>query len=91
MEPWRPTPPEALEELIETIETWNLPKGTENSLKTKLKVAIHMLDMGKEDGAIRKLTAFINRVEMLREKTLTNEQADYLISEAQRIIDLIKE
>jgi len=48
-----------------------------------------MLDLGKEDGAIRKLTAFINRVEMLREKTLTNEQADYLISEAQRIIDLI--
>ena len=84
------TPLEALEELIETIETWNLPKGTENSLRAKLKVAIHMLDMEKEDGAIRKLTAFINRVEMLREKTLTNEQADELISEAQRIIDLIK-
>jgi hypothetical protein len=49
-----------------------------------------MLDMGKEGGAIRKLTAFINRAEMLREKTLTNEQADELVSEAQRIIDLIK-
>ena len=82
-------PVEATQELIETIETWNLPKGTENSLKAKLKVAIHMLDMGKEDGAIRKLTAFINRAEMLREKTLTNEQADELVSEAQRIIDLI--
>jgi len=65
-------PVEATQELIETIETWNLHKGTENSLKAKLKAAIHMLDMGKEDGAIRKLTAFINRVEMLREKTLTN-------------------
>jgi parallel beta-helix repeat protein len=92
MEPWSPipsSPVEATQELIETIETWNLHKGTENSLKAKLKVAIHMLDMGKEDGAIRKLTAFINRVEMLREKTLTNEQADYLIAEAQRIINLI--
>lgn len=84
-----PSPVENIRELIETIETWNLPKGTENSLKAKLKVAKHMLDMGKEDGAIRKLTAFINRVEMLREKTLIDEQADYLISEAQRIIDLI--
>jgi len=93
MEPWSPkpsSPVEATQELIETIETWKLTKGTENSLKTQLKAAIHMLDLGKEDGAIRKLTAFSNRVEMLREKTLTNEQADELVLEAQRIIDLIK-
>ncbi len=92
MEPWSPKPPspvEATQELIETIETWKLTKGTENSLKARLKVAIHMLDLGKEDGAIRKLTAFINRVEVLREKKLTNEQADYLATEAQRVIDLI--
>jgi len=93
MESWSPKPSgpvEATQELIETVETWKLPKGTENSLKAKFKVAIHMLDLGKEDGAIRKLTAFIGRVEMLREKTLTNEQTDELVSEAQRIIDLIK-
>jgi len=92
MEPWSPKPPSsagATQELIETIETWNLLKGTENSLKTKLKVAIHMLDMEKEDGATRKLTAFINRAGMLGERTLTNEQANELVSEAQRIIDLI--
>jgi len=93
MKPWglKPSNPvEATQELIETLETWKLTKGTENSLKAKLKVAIHMLDLGKEDGAIRKLTAFINTVEILREKTLANEQADELVSEAQRIIDLIK-
>jgi hypothetical protein len=83
------SPAHATQELIETLETLNLPKGTENSLKAKLKVAIHMLDMGKEEGAIHKLSVFINRVEMLRDKTLTNEQADYLIAEAQRIIHLI--
>ena len=77
-------------DLIETIESWTLHRGTEKSLIAKLKVAEHMLDMGREDGAIRKLTAFINRVENLRNKTLTNEQADYLRTEAQRIIDLIK-
>ena len=87
--PEPPSPVEATQELIETIEAWNLPRGTENSLKTKLKVAIHMLDIGKENGAIRELTAFIDRVEMLREKTLTNEQADYLIAEAQTIVNLI--
>ncbi len=93
MEPWSlepSSPVEATHELVEKIETWNLPKGTRKSLAAKLKVAIHMLDLGKEDGAIRKLTAFINRVEMLREKTLTNEQADELVLEAQRIIDLIE-
>ena len=92
VEPWslKPSNPvEAIQELIETVETWNLPKRTESSLKTKLKAAVHMLDMGKEDGAIRKLGAFTNRAEMLREKTLTNEQADELVSEAQRITDLI--
>lgn len=29
-----------IQELIETIETWNLPKGTENSLTSKLDKAI---------------------------------------------------
>jgi len=81
--------PPSIYELVETIESWHLHKGTEKSLIAKLKVAGHMLDMGKEDGAIRKLNAFIHRVQRLRGKTLTNEQADYLETEAQRIIDFI--
>jgi hypothetical protein len=39
--------------------------------------------------AEHKLMDFINRVEALRDKKLTTEQANQLISEAQRIIDLI--
>jgi hypothetical protein len=77
-------------ELIETIESWNLPKGTEKSLTAKMKAAIRIFEMGKEDGAIRKLAAFINRVEILRDKKLTNEQADYLTMEVQKFLDLIK-
>jgi len=77
------------QKLIETIETWNLPVGTENSLTSKLGEAIHLLDRGNENGAIHKLMDFINQVEALRDKQLRNEQADYLIAEAQRIIDLI--
>jgi len=56
-----------------------------------LRDATHLLDIGNENGAVHKLLDLISQVEALRGKKLTNEQADYLTSEAQRIIDLIKE
>jgi hypothetical protein len=83
--------PPSIHELIETIENWHLPRGTERSLTTKLKTAGLMLDMEKEDGAIRKLNTLINGVQMLEDKTLTEEQAIYLMVETQRIIDLIQD
>ncbi len=92
MEPWSPKPPspvEATQELIETIEGWTLSKGLDNCLTAKLDNIIHQLNKGNENVAINKLIGLINQVEALREKKLTNEQADYLITEAQRIIDLI--
>jgi len=91
MEAWTPNPAVAIPELIETITDWNLPKGTENSLTSKLEDSVHLLDIGSENGAIHKLMGFMNQAEALRGKKLTNEQADYLTSEAQRIIDLINE
>ena len=93
MEPWTPKPPtptEASEELIETIQTSNLTKGTESSLVSKLKAGIQLLELGNENGAIHKLMDFMDQVEAQRGKKLTDEQADYLMSEAQRIIDLIE-
>jgi parallel beta-helix repeat protein len=83
-------PEESIQRLMETIESWNLVKGTENSLTSKLEEAIHLSNIGNENGAIHKLTDFMNQVEALREKKLTIERADYLTAEAQRIIDLIK-
>jgi len=91
MKPWTPDPTEAIPELIETITNWNLPKGTENSLTSKLEDALHLLDIENEKGAIHKLMDFMSQVEALQGKKLTTLQADYLISEAQRIIELIKE
>jgi parallel beta-helix repeat protein len=94
VEPWSPKPTdplEALEELIETLETEELPKGTENSLSAKLKGAIHLMSIGNENGAIHKLMDFISQVEAQRGKKLVDDQADYLISEAQRIIDRARE
>jgi len=85
------TPEYLAQKVIETIETWNLQKGTENSLSKKLEDILGLLEMGNENGAIHKLMDFINQVEALRGKKLNEEQADYLIEEAQRIIDFINE
>ncbi|UCH02500.1 MAG: PKD domain-containing protein, partial [Candidatus Bathyarchaeota archaeon] len=86
------TPEERTQRLIETIESWKLPKGTKNSLTSKLKEAIHLLNIGKEKGAIMKLTDFISQVEsLLNSNRLTLEQANYLITEAEGIINNIQE
>jgi len=89
MEPW--SPPTMIETLVRTISFWNLNKGTGNSLTSKLKGGLHLLEMGNEDGAIHKLMIFINKVEALKGKKLVNDKADQLIAEAKRIIVLIQE
>ena len=84
------SPIEGIQELIETIKSWNLPKGTEESLTSKLEEAILLINKGNENGAIHKLMDLVDQVEALRDnKKLTNEQANYLTAEAQRIIGLI--
>jgi len=89
------TPPqnpiEATQLLTEEIESWDLPEGTENTLTSKLNDVIHLVDKGNDNGAIHKLMDFINQVEALRGKKLTDDQADQVVEEAQRIIDLINE
>lgn len=85
-----PSPVENIQELIETIDAWSLHRGVKNSLISKLGGAIHLLDMENENGAVHKLMIFQKKVEALRGKKLADEQADYLITEAQRIIDLIE-
>jgi hypothetical protein len=87
------SPQEAIETLIADVEDMNLQQGIDNSLDAKLTSALDALDALNADqrnDAINKLNAFINEVEAQREKKLTNEQADYLAAEAQRIIDLIQ-
>ena len=85
---------EALEGLIEAVDSWNLQGGIEKSLISKLQAAQRSLDKENYKASMRQLTAFINHVRGLKGKKLTNEQANYAatrISEAQRIIDLIRE
>jgi len=77
--------------LTKTVEGWSLPEGTENSLTSKLEAAYHLLNLDNRYAALQHLTAFVKKVEALREKKLTNEQTDHLTARAQRIIKLIKE
>lgn len=83
------SPEGAIQSLITTIESWNLPQGAENSLILKLEAANDLLNKDKVNGAIHKLLDFINYVEALRERKLTDEQADYLVAMAQAIINLL--
>lgn len=84
------TPSEAIEDLVDTVEGFNLHQGIENSLDAKLNAAIQALDdvnQNNDVGAINALQAFINAVEAQRGNKITNAQADELIAAAQRIID----
>ena len=85
--------PALLEDLISNVEGMNLQQGIDNSLDAKLSAALDALESmnaDKRNDAVNKLYALINEVEAQREKKITNQQANYLILEAQRIIDLIQ-
>lgn len=85
------TPEHLIQRLIETIQTWKLHGGTENSLTSKLEEALHLLNVGNENGATHNLMEFISQVKALEGNKLTNDQANYLIDQAQKIIDRINE
>jgi hypothetical protein len=78
-----------VETLIINIENFELPKGTENSLTSKLDNVLAALAKGNDKAAINMLDAFINAVEAQSGKKLSYEQADALITAAQCIIENI--
>lgn len=82
---WISDPVKGTQELIETIESWNLPKGTKNCLTSKLDEAILLLNQGNVNGAIHKLGDLIKQVENDR-KDLTEEQREELLLRARAII-----
>jgi hypothetical protein len=75
------------ENLIAVIEGWDLPGGTENSLIARLRSANRALLEYDWPTMWKHLYAFIDRCEKMRGKKLTEEQADYLIAEAEWIIE----
>jgi parallel beta-helix repeat protein len=81
---------EAIEDLIESIEELNLPRGIENSLLSILEAAINALERGNEIAAENQLEAFQNMVEALSKgngKKIKPEDAEKLLAASQFIID----
>lgn len=75
-----------VQNLIPTVESMSLPKGTENTLTSKLEAAAFLLSQNNLNAAAHKLEDFIKNVEALRGKKLTDEQADILIARVQEIL-----
>lgn len=86
------TPSEAIENLIDQVESLNLQQGVDNSLDAKLDAALQALDdLNQNDdvAAVNALQAFINAVEAQRGKKVPDADADALIASVQAIIDAI--
>ncbi|AFV22793.1 cell surface protein [Methanolobus psychrophilus R15] len=91
--PVQEDPIKALEELQDYISGMEgVNTGTKNSLNANLKNAIHMLEMGDAEKSIDRLSKIIASIEgqLLPKDRLSTEQAEYLTSELQRIIELIE-
>lgn len=89
-----PTPEGAIEDLITIIEEYNLQHGINKNLKSKLQNALDSLTLVNADqreDAINKLKSFINNCEAQKNKWLTSEQADELITQANAIIELVQQ
>lgn len=86
------TASDAIIDLIDLVESFNLQQGIDNSLDAKLEAALNALDDLNENNdvaAINTLSAFINAVEAQRGDKITESQADALVAAAQAIIDYL--
>ncbi len=72
-------------DLIQFINGFNLKKGIENSLSTKLRNAMGAVQRGNIITACNLLNAFINEVRAQTGKAITVDQANQLIAEANQI------
>jgi DNA-binding beta-propeller fold protein YncE len=85
-----PTPQQATLQLIDNVKAMNLQQGISNSLISKLQNALASINAPNIDvrnDAANKLQAFIHSVEAQNGKKLSTIQANFLITEAQKIID----
>jgi hypothetical protein len=87
--PAAPTPAEMVENLNETVQSYDLPHGIENALLAKLNAALAALTAGDEAAARDSLQAFLNQVAAQAGKKITQAQADELTAAAQAIIDAL--
>jgi len=75
--------------LIPNVINLGLARGVENRLLRPLESASDAIDAGRDRPAARSLNNFADRVEAQRGSSLSDEEADGLISDAQGAIDLL--
>jgi Lectin C-type domain len=80
---------ELLGGLISRIEGWSLKKGTAQSLIVKLRQAREKLKEGDTKTAMNILSAFGSEVQAQKGKHLTSAQADQLIHQTSRFLDVL--
>ena len=82
-----PSPSSMIDNLIDLVRSFGLPRGIENSLIVKLEHAEESLD--KDHTACNLLDAFVNEVAAQAGKALTQDQADQLIGGATQIREVL--
>ena len=86
----KPTPSERVDAMIEVLESFDLPTGVENSLKSNLQQIEQLLNDGNpnNDGAACGiLSSFLQKVDQrLQNNQITEEQATILSGKANIII-----
>lgn len=80
----------AIDALIQSINSSNIPAGTKTSLISKLQSAKSSFQNGQNTAAINKLNAFINEVQAQSGKKIPVELANGWITDAVEIIEAIE-
>jgi hypothetical protein len=80
---------QSIQDIIDLIKTMNLPKGTENSLVSKLENAIKSVDKNNTNAAESQLIATINEINAQKEKKISGDQVNTLIPLLQEIVQYL--
>jgi type I site-specific restriction-modification system R (restriction) subunit len=78
-----------VEELIDLVESFELPRGIERALVVKLEHALEAIIDGDLKRACNLLRAFINQVNAQKGKKITEAQAEELLEAAAQIRSVI--
>ena len=80
------TPTQAIQNLINTINSFNLPKGVTTSLEAPLNAPLAQLNRNHDTPACNQLNAFLNQVNAKQNNgQLTPQQAAELTQQAKAI------
>jgi hypothetical protein len=83
-------PSDAIEELKLSINELELSPGINESINVRLDNVLKQLEKGDEYKAIKKLEDLMLFIGKLPPQTLDPNSANFLIAEAQKIIDMIE-